>query len=364
MQVTLYTLGEYKIIETDNDALWWEAHAGLSAVKRGKCFLRGDILLIGPSESEEPGFLKREFLIKVQQLPKWEKTRYYCSNYTIRACRSGRKLTPEEISEWTGNRTHQVKYADFPQRPFGEPTFAEGQVPAAEVSYKLGRYEITKKTKGQMWWKTYSARGRLREGRCMIAGDILFMEVGETEEPGNLKQTFLERLDQLPEWRTTRFYCPSCAIYDCRTGKNQTGEKRGGLPGKTPPTPTRGVFTPPATTTLSYQPFPKLRRTPFIDSSLSFLKKMTAKAGKSGEREPPGTGLKNKIRKKTETIKSAIKTSKAPFHVYRIKRWIAYIGALILIIGALLLALLNGHWKNGDGHHKSRNHSAGHHRDH
>lgn len=364
MKATFYTLGEYKIIEIDNGALWWEAHAGLSAVKRGKCFLRGDILLIGPSESEDPGFLKREFLDRVQLFTKWEKTRYYCSNYTIRDCRSGRKLAPKEISEWTGNRTHPVKYADFPQRPFGNPISTEGQVPETEVSYKLGRYEITKKTNGQVWWKTYSGRGSLREGKCIIAGDILFMEVGNTEETGNLKQTFLKRLNHLPEWRTTRFYCPSCAIYDCRTGKNQAGEKRGGLPGKAPPTSTRGMFTPPAKTTPSYPPLPKLRRTPLIDSSLSFLKEITAKANKSVKREPPWAGLKNKRWRKTESIRSDRTTPKAPIYFHRIKKWIAYIGAFIVFIGTLLLVLLHGYWKDRDDHHKNREHSSHHHRDH
>ncbi len=39
MKATFCRLGEYKIIEDDNGALWWEAHAGLSALVGGKCFI-------------------------------------------------------------------------------------------------------------------------------------------------------------------------------------------------------------------------------------------------------------------------------------------------------------------------------------
>ena len=75
---SFYRLSEYKIIEDENGALWWEAHTGIGALKRGKCFIMGDILFIGAVKIEEPGFLKNEFLEKLQPLTEWSKTKYYC----------------------------------------------------------------------------------------------------------------------------------------------------------------------------------------------------------------------------------------------------------------------------------------------
>ena len=71
---------------------------------------------------------------------------------------------------------------------------------------------------------------RLREGKSIIVGDILFIGAAETEEPSNLRRRFLERLDQLPEWRTTQYYSPSYALYDCGTGRSLAKGEGGSWP--------------------------------------------------------------------------------------------------------------------------------------
>lgn len=86
MRSKSYRLAQYCIIETSNEEIWWETHGGLGSLKRGKCFIQGDILFIGPSESEESSFLKREFLEKLRNFPQWNKTKYYCSRYSIHEC--------------------------------------------------------------------------------------------------------------------------------------------------------------------------------------------------------------------------------------------------------------------------------------
>ena len=58
-----YKLAHYKIIEVVGVGLWWETHDGLSNRQTGRCFIEGNILVIGPVESQWPGFLKREFII-------------------------------------------------------------------------------------------------------------------------------------------------------------------------------------------------------------------------------------------------------------------------------------------------------------
>jgi hypothetical protein len=73
MKSTVYRLGEFKIIEHEHGDLWWETHIGLGSLKSGKCFIKGDILFIKPSESTESGFLKGEFIDHINKLPKWGK---------------------------------------------------------------------------------------------------------------------------------------------------------------------------------------------------------------------------------------------------------------------------------------------------
>ena len=366
MKAKFYTLGEYKIIETDNGALWWESHTGLSAVKRGKCIIRGDILLIGPIEDEEPGFLKREFLDSLQEVPQWDDTRYYCSNYSVHDVQSGRKLTEKEISEWTGKQKIHQRYSNGLQGVSRKEGQTEETRSVPVTSYRLGQYEIIKEKNGQVGWKTYPGSGSLWKGKGIIAGDILFMETGATEEPGDSEHTFLKHLNQLPEWKTTRFYCPGCVLIPCGPGKYPVREKARGSYGKTPLIFTRGIFTPPAKKTPPSPEWKKIWRIPLIDSSLlSFLKQTAVKAGKGVERKLHGAALKNKPERESKITKSCPKALKnAAIHVYRFKIWIICIGALILIIGSLLLALLHGHWNNLGGDHHHRDHSSAHHRDH
>jgi hypothetical protein len=87
---TSYRLGRFEIIEKKNDEIWWETHAGFARFRSGKCFIVGDILFIGPYQTEEPGFLKGEFIEHLNKYPKWEKTKYYCSSYFIYSCITGR----------------------------------------------------------------------------------------------------------------------------------------------------------------------------------------------------------------------------------------------------------------------------------
>ncbi|MFH1935249.1 MAG: hypothetical protein ABIN18_27220 [Pseudomonadota bacterium] len=91
---TFYRLGRYEIIEKENGQVWWESHSGLGSAKGGKCFVEGNILFIGPSKTEKAGFLKREFMERLNQLPPWQKTKYYSPSHTIYNCKTGR-VSPE-----------------------------------------------------------------------------------------------------------------------------------------------------------------------------------------------------------------------------------------------------------------------------
>lgn len=88
-----YKLGRYKIIEGPGNVICWESHSGLGSTQTGRCFVEGNILVIGPAEAEQPGFLKREFMEHLNQLPTWEKTKYYCSSQSIYISKTQQRLS-------------------------------------------------------------------------------------------------------------------------------------------------------------------------------------------------------------------------------------------------------------------------------
>ncbi len=88
-----YKLGGYKITEAFGGGLWWESHHGVGRIQKGKCTTEGNILILGPTEIEEPGFLKREFLDHLNQLPNWDKTKYYCLSHSLHKCMSGARMS-------------------------------------------------------------------------------------------------------------------------------------------------------------------------------------------------------------------------------------------------------------------------------
>ncbi len=127
-----YRLGQYKIIEKHNGALCWESYGGFSSVKGGKCFIEGDILFLGAGETEKHGYLLLEFKENLDQLSRWEKTKYYCPSYTIYSCKTGRRCLPEEREKEPGRIKNSV-YAEVTK---GRGIIAKQSV-ATEVIIKI-----------------------------------------------------------------------------------------------------------------------------------------------------------------------------------------------------------------------------------
>ena len=365
MKTTFYRLGEYKIIEDDNGALWWEAHAGIGAVVGGKCFVRGEILFIGPGESEEPGFLANEFLNQLARFPIWERTKVYSLNCEIGYCKSGRRLTEEEIAAWSRSQIQRTEGTGLSGTPLGKEDQEQGSASKKDVSYRLGRYEIIRRPGGQVWYKTPSGHGGLRVGKSIIAGDILFIGSVETEEPGNLRSQFLERLDQLPEWETTPYYSLSYALYDCGTGKSFSEGEGGGSPGTdsllkgeelsskagTLQESVGAIFSKLGKGLQAMHPRSETRATPTKDSL-------------GAQREPPEKGAKNRRGRETKAGKLDFHGWRAGVQWLRGRKWMGYITGFFLIISFLLMAVLVGHWKKEDGHHKRDSHPTSHRDDH
>jgi hypothetical protein len=190
-----YRVAEFKIIEGEDGYLWWETHSGFCSVKMGRCFVSGSILFIEPGHiSEDNGFLKGEFLDKLNQLPKWEKTNYYCANFIIVKCKSD-----------------QNRKSVSANNKFSQPTTQE------DVSFRLGKFEIVEKRDGKLLWKSYSGREAIKLGKAFVNGNILFLGRSESEKTGIIKKGLLERLLLLPLWEKTKCFCQQYTLYSCET---------------------------------------------------------------------------------------------------------------------------------------------------
>jgi hypothetical protein len=219
MQTVAYKLAEYKIIENVYGDLVWECHFGLGTFKNGKCFINGDILYLMPGVNAGPGFLKGEFLDHLNKLPRWKKTKYYCTSYKIYECKT-RRIKP--LLERSSNRMLDetiLRKNDSIQTGVTKNKYKSiGTYKSRDISYKLKQHKIMKKTNGQLFWKSYSGLNNLNVGRCFINGSILFLEQGETKRTGIRKGEFLQKLIQLPDWKGTKYFCKSYAIYYSDTG--------------------------------------------------------------------------------------------------------------------------------------------------
>jgi hypothetical protein len=190
-----YRLSEFKIIKNEDGSIWWETHSGFCSVKTGRCFVSGSTLFIESAyTSEENGFLKGEYLDQLNRLPKWEKTKYYCTSFHIVKC----KLDRDGKSKSANNK-------------FSQPTTQN------DISYRLGQFEIIENREGQLFWKLYSGLGTIKVGKGFVDGNILFLRRGEVEKAGIIKKDFMERLFILPAWGKTNYICQHYTLYSCET---------------------------------------------------------------------------------------------------------------------------------------------------
>ena len=131
-----YRLGQYKIIEKYNGALWWESYGGFSSLRGGKCLIEGDILFLGASKTKEHGHLLLEFKEHLDQLPRWEKTKYYCPSYTMYSSKTGRRCLLEEREKELEKGTGRIKNKVYAEVTKGRGIIAKQSV-ATEVIIKI-----------------------------------------------------------------------------------------------------------------------------------------------------------------------------------------------------------------------------------
>jgi len=182
-----YRLDEYIIIEGGGVFLTWVSHIAIGAQLSGRCFIIGNILVIGPQKHEEAGFLKLEFYEQLRKLPAWTKTTYYCLASSIRKVDTGQSFA------------HELKV---------HPYILKIDMVATDIkgpgSFRLGRYKIIIDGNNIIAWQSIGELNRTISGKCAIESGILFIGRKEIEsDDGQSRRGFFSCQKLLPQWDKT-----------------------------------------------------------------------------------------------------------------------------------------------------------------
>jgi hypothetical protein len=199
-QENIYRLGEYRITEYENGLLRWEKLFNFGIQHSGKCFILGDILIIGHWSHEEVGYLQLEFFEQLEKLPAWNKTRYYCFAFELLNVSSGQTITNDYLESTLRNLTSAT---------------LKSEINVSAGTFRLGRYQITVTDNGEVSWQTYGGLNRVVSGQCVFESGILFMDEQEYEEDQS-KREFLKKLNQLPKWHNSVAWCRSLVLRICQ----------------------------------------------------------------------------------------------------------------------------------------------------
>ena len=197
----IYKLGEYQITEYEDGVLRWHAHHGLGQERCGRCFIHGDILIIGQFTHEENGFLKREFLEKLEKLPTWNKTEFYCFAHELFCVPSSKWLN----QDWSGQITSLSRAGEQNGKDDGPGTF------------RLDRYRICVGADSQISWQALEGSDRVSNGPCVIQAGILFIGAKEHEKEGQSRREFLKKLNEISPWRRTGIWGQGLSLRPCKS---------------------------------------------------------------------------------------------------------------------------------------------------
>jgi len=182
-----YRLSEYVIIEHSGIMFTWESQIALGQHRSGRCFIIGNILVIGPAEQEEAGFLKLEFSEQLMKLPAWAKTKYYCFASSIRKIGTEQSIMNQLI-----------------ENPF---IFTSDKKTVNKVEpgcFRLGSYKVTVNENSIIFWEITGEHNKTSSGKCIIESDILFIGPKENETGGSQnRKNFLASLKLLTQWNQT-----------------------------------------------------------------------------------------------------------------------------------------------------------------
>jgi hypothetical protein len=202
MKKTDYRLREYRIYQDEGPLYWWETHCGFSVQRTGMCFIYRDLLILGPCSREEVGYLKREFLERLEKLEPWYRTKYHCFASELLDVVSGRSL--------------DHNFVDWVYSSLGTSSDDAGPAMGGDPgTYRLDKYQITVAPNGEITWQMIGRMDRLLSGRCLIQSDVLFLGAEDQEREGGNTRGYSEKLDALPPWNRTRIWSRSLALRVC-----------------------------------------------------------------------------------------------------------------------------------------------------
>ena len=207
MLKSVYRIGEYRIVEDEHNLLRWETHCNFGMQRSGKCYIFGNILILGKWSHEESGYLQLEFSELLQKLPIWDKTHYYCF-----------------ISELLDVSTCQSITNDFLEnyKTLNRSTMSKPLMNMGPGIFRLGRYQITVADNAEVSWQMHEGLDRVVSGRCVIESDLLLIGPQENDERNQSKKAFLNRLNQLAKWDKTMAWCRSSVLRPCSVEAQQT----------------------------------------------------------------------------------------------------------------------------------------------
>jgi len=199
-----YRLGEFIIIEHSGVLLTCVTHIALGAQRSGRCFIVGNILVIGPWDSEKAGHLKLEFHEHLMKLSAWNKTRYYCFASSLRKVGTEQSLT----SYLTGQLSI-------------DKIGMEAVNITVPSTFRLDRYKITVGENSIISWQTIGELNRTIGGRCFTESGILFIGPKENElDEGQSRKIFFNELKLLPQWDKTFAWGHYGSLRICKESKS------------------------------------------------------------------------------------------------------------------------------------------------
>jgi hypothetical protein len=204
---SVYRLGEYQIAEDEHGLLRWETHFNFGVQRSGKCYIFGNVLILGNWSHEESGYLQLEFSELLQKLPIWDKTHYYCFISELLDVSTGQSITNDFLENY---------------KTLTRSTISKILMNMSPGIFRLGRYQITVADNAEVLWQTYESLNRVVSGRCVIETDLLLIGPQEYDEGNQSKREFLNNLNQLPKWDKTMTWCRSSVLRTCSVEAQQT----------------------------------------------------------------------------------------------------------------------------------------------
>jgi hypothetical protein len=204
-----YRLGDFVIIEHSGVLLTWVTHIALGAQRSGRCFIVGNILVLGSLDLEEASYLKLEFHEHLIKLPAWDKTRYYCFASSLRKVGTEQSLTTY--------LTEHLFIAKIGMEP------VKITVPSI---FRLNRYKITVNKNSIISWQTIGESNKTIGGTCFIESGVLFIGPKENElDEGQSRKIFFNELKLLPQWDKTFAWGHYGSLRICRESKSRKSYK-------------------------------------------------------------------------------------------------------------------------------------------